>query len=246
MAEMRRRVDDLHAALRFRRGGDRAVGDRQDRRADRIGTVAHQVVPVVAERHDPQRTATRRRPGRRPPRPGPGRARPARRRRTRRPPAITTGASMTRQRGRSGRTRTSSWTLRLEGVRPRRPGRPCRRASRRPSPAPRAPGRRPTSADRTPRGRRGTRVIERMTSGGSSRPRRNSSTSRPRRGLERLPAAVDEDEPGTPLAQRDRGPGRDDRPEPVTGEDDPIVRRRRAAPSPRPPRRRHRRRTSRS
>jgi hypothetical protein len=41
--------------------------------------------------------------------------------------------------------------------------------------------------------------------------------------LDRLPATVDEHEPGAPLAKRQRGPGRDDRPEPVAGEDHPIL-----------------------
>ena len=46
----------------------------------------------------------------------------------------------------------------------------------------------------------------------------------PAGGLDRLPAAVDEHETGAALAHLGGGPGRDDRPEPVTGEDDPIVR----------------------
>ena len=45
----------------------------------------------------------------------------------------------------------------------------------------------------------------------------------PAGGLDRLPAAIDEHEPGTALAHLGRRPGRDDRPEPVAGEDDPVV-----------------------
>ena len=65
-ARWRGRVDDLHATPQTAPAA--VVGDRQDRRADRIGTVAHQVVPVVAERHDADRRAARRRDGRRRPR----------------------------------------------------------------------------------------------------------------------------------------------------------------------------------
>ena len=57
--EVGRRVDDLHPE---RPSASRVAGDRQDRRADRLRTVAHQVVTVVAERRRADPAA----PGRRP------------------------------------------------------------------------------------------------------------------------------------------------------------------------------------
>ncbi len=42
------------------------------------------------------------------------------------------------------------------------------------------------------------------------------------RRLDRFPATVDQNEPGTALAHLGCGPGGDDRPEPVPGKDDPV------------------------
>ena len=46
----------------------------------------------------------------------------------------------------------------------------------------------------------------------------------PAGGLERLPAAIDQDQPGAAVADRGRGPRSDDRAEPMTGEDDAVGR----------------------
>ena len=63
-----------------------------------------------------------------------------------------------------------------------------------------------------------------MTSGGSSIPRRNSSTSTPLAASIDFPAAVDEHEPGATLGQlAGRRPGRDDRAKPVAGQHDPVA-----------------------
>ena len=75
-----------------------------------------------------------------------------------------------------------------------------------------------------------------MTSGGSSSPRRNSSTSMAGGRRHVGEPAVDEDEPGAAVAEPRRGRRRDDRPEPVTDERRPS--RPRARPIPRRPRRR--------
>ena len=56
--------------------------------------------------------------------------------------------------------------------------------------------------------------MERMTSGGSSRPRRNSSTSTPVVDLHPLPAAVHQDQAGAPLPEGASRGGRDDPPNP--------------------------------
>ena len=230
------RVDDLHATLYLVLPGAR-TGDRQDRRADRVRTVAHQVVAVVPERRDARSASRRRRRGPRRPRPAPAPGR--------RPSSAATSADDGRVDAGAGsapgRTRTSP------GRSPRAhaaasPGRPCRRASRRPSPGPRAPGRHPRWPGRSAARSARNAAIDRITSGGSSRFAQELVDVHAARCLDRLPAAVDQDEPGASVRRAAAAAqARDDRAEAVAGEHDPIVGRRPADRIPRRPRGRRRR-----
>ena len=171
VAEVGRRVDDLHVTLRLR--WISRSGDLEDGRGDLVRTVAHQVVTVVAERHGSigGRPAARRRRlgGGERLRPGPLSSSAA--------SSATTGASIAGEcRHRLvGEHRADAG---FERVRPRRRHHLPRvglddRRSRR-AILIGVPGRR---IERRPV--RQERVSDRMTSGGSSRPRRNSSASMP-------------------------------------------------------------------
>ena len=234
--EVGRRVDDLHR--------DRVprwpvvAGDRQDRRADRLGTVAHQVVPVVAERRARGSGV----------RPAAARAAEAAARARRPRPAsssaaatsATTGAVDGRQRRRAGRSANIARTLassacgRVDGTTlPACVSTTVARAARSWSASQVAGSKAARSARNA--------AIERMHLGRLVEAAQELVDVHAGGRLERLPAAVDEHEPGAALAERRRRPGRDDRPEPVAGEDDPVAGARRAARSPRRPRRRPRR-----
>ena len=177
-----------------------SLGDRQDRRADRVRTVAHQVVAVVAERRGADRAAGRRRPARQRPRRAPAPASTGSSSDGEAATSATTGAS-TAARVASGsyanivRTLASTTCGRVDGhdLARRASRRPCARAARSWS-ASHVGGieRRAIGEEGGHRAHDLGRLVETA---------QELLDVEAGRRLERLPAAVDQDEPGAALAR---------------------------------------------
>ena len=238
VGEVCRAVDDAHAGLlhpdRATAGTGRRAwrqpSDRGSRPSPRRGDSGAGCGPAPGRRRTSARPFRPVRPSRTKPVPtrrpacAAGPRRPARRRAAGRRPGDRRTSCRSQRRGHE-----AAW-----------PARAVRPASRRPTPGLPVPGRRPMSPGPNRDGRRGTQPIERITSGGSSRPRRNSSTS--------IPVAVERcsSPPSTSTSRTQRGPSTaaaaaatiapNPWPTRVTRSSGA-----RAAPSPPPPRR-HRRR----